>query len=424
MAEKFSLWEMACRQLDAVAARMDLDPGMLARLRTCQRTLTVSIPVRMDDGHVEVFEGYRVQHNSERGPTKGGVRYHPGVTLDEIKALAMLMTWKCAVVGLPYGGAKGGVVCDPQSMSSSEIERLTRRYTSEISIIIGPSKDIPAPDVNTNPQVMAWMMDTYSMTVGYSVPGVVTGKPLEIGGSLGRLEATGRGVATVLMAMAERIGLHPAQSTVAIQGFGNVGAAAAKHLHARGMKVTGITDASGGLFNPRGIDIPALWAYTRESARPRPSAGFPGAEFVPDPAAANERLFALPVDILAPCALEAQLTADNAPAVQAKVVVEGANGPTTPEADRILREKGIEIVPDILANAGGVTVSYFEWVQDLQANFWDEADVNRSLDRLMLKSFRDVCDIAAREKSDLRTAAQILAVSRVARAGQLRGIYP
>lgn len=425
MAEKgFSLWDMACRQLDAVAARMDLDPNMLARLRTCQRSLIVSVPVRMDDGRVEVFEGFRVQHNSERGPTKGGVRYHPGVTLDEIKALAMLMTWKCAVVGLPYGGAKGGVVCDPSTMSRGEIERLTRRYTSEISILIGPSKDIPAPDVNTNPQVMAWMMDTFSMTVGYSVPGVVTGKPLEIGGSLGRLEATGRSVATVLMAMAEREGLHPAQSTVAIQGFGNVGSAAAKYLHAKGMKITGIADATGGLFNPRGIDVAALWEHTRGEGGPRGLKGFCGAEYVDDPAAANARLLAMPVDILAPCALEGQLTAENANDVKAKIIVEGANGPTTPEADAILREKGVAVVPDILANAGGVTVSYFEWVQDLQANFWDEADVNRSLDRLMLKSFRDVCDVAAREKCDLRTAAQILAVSRVARAGELRGIYP
>lgn len=420
----FSLWDMACRQLDAVAARMQLDPGTLARLRQCQRTLVVSLPVRMDDGHVEVFEGYRVQHNSERGPTKGGVRYHPGVTLDEVKALAMLMTWKCAVVGLPYGGAKGGVVCDPTRMSMGEIERVTRRYTSEISIILGPNKDIPAPDVNTNPQVMAWMMDTYSMTVGYSVPGVVTGKPVEIGGSLGRLDATGRSVATVTLAAAERLGLHPAQSTAAIQGFGNVGSAAARHLHAKGVKIVAVTDAYGGLFNPRGIDVAALHEHVRGPGGAGTLQGFQGADYDPDPVAANARLLASDADILVPCALENQLTAANAEAVRAKIVVEGANGPTTPEADAILLGKDVTIVPDILANAGGVTVSYFEWVQDLQANFWDESEINRSLDRIMLRSFHDVCDVAARERCDLRTAAQILAVSRVAKASRLRGIYP
>ncbi|HOO21430.1 MAG TPA: Glu/Leu/Phe/Val dehydrogenase, partial [Kiritimatiellia bacterium] len=279
MSESFSFWNMACRQLDRVAERMGLDPNIHAKMRHCQRSLVVSVPIRMDDGHVEVFEGYRVQHNSERGPTKGGVRYHPSVTLDEVKALAMLMTWKCAVIGLPYGGAKGGIVCDPSRMSAGEIERMTRRFTSEISIIIGPAKDIPAPDVNTNPQVMSWMMDTYSMTVGYSVPGVVTGKPVEIGGSEGRAEATGRGVATVMMTAAERMGLHPAQSTVAIQGFGNVGSSAAKFLHGKGFKITGVTDVGGGLFNPRGLDIPALLAHV-QSAPGGTLKGFGGGEYV------------------------------------------------------------------------------------------------------------------------------------------------
>jgi len=423
MSESFSFWNMACRQLDRVAERMGLDPNIHAKMRHCQRSLVVSVPIRMDDGHVEVFEGYRVQHNSERGPTKGGVRYHPSVTLDEVKALAMLMTWKCAVIGLPYGGAKGGIVCDPSRMSAGEIERMTRRFTSEISIIIGPAKDIPAPDVNTNPQVMSWMMDTYSMTVGYSVPGVVTGKPVEIGGSEGRAEATGRGVATVMMAAAERLGLHPAQSTVVIQGFGNVGSSAAKFLHGKGFKITGVTDVGGGLFNPRGLDIPALLAHVQRSAD-RQIKGFGGGEYMEGHDAANARLLALPADILAPCALENQITADNAGAVKAKIIVEGANGPTTPEADEILAKAGVVVVPDILANAGGVTVSYFEWVQDLQANFWDEEDVNRSLDRLMMRSFQDVSDVAAREKCDLRTAAQILAISRVAKAATLRGIYP
>ncbi|NCC93216.1 MAG: Glu/Leu/Phe/Val dehydrogenase [Opitutae bacterium] len=423
MSERFSFWNMACRQLDRVAERMGLDPNIHAKMRHCQRSLVVSVPIRMDDGHVEVFEGYRVQHNSERGPTKGGVRYHPSVTLDEVKALAMLMTWKCAVIGLPYGGAKGGIVCDPSQMSLGEIERMTRRFTSEISIIIGPAKDIPAPDVNTNPQVMSWMMDTYSMTVGYAVPGVVTGKPVEIGGSEGRAEATGRGVATVMMAAAERLGLHPAQSTVAIQGFGNVGSSAAKFLHGKGFKITGVTDVGGGLFNPRGLDIPALLAHVQKSAD-RQIKGFGGGEYMEGHDAANARLLALPADILAPCALENQITADNAGAVKAKIIVEGANGPTTPEADEILAKAGVVVVPDILANAGGVTVSYFEWVQDLQANFWDEEDVNRSLDRLMMRSFQDVSDVAAREKCDLRTAAQMLAISRVAKAATLRGIYP
>lgn len=423
MSDRFSFWNMACRQLDRVAERMGLDPNIHAKMRHCQRSLVVSVPIRMDDGHVEVFEGYRVQHNSERGPTKGGVRYHPSVTLDEVKALAMLMTWKCAVIGLPYGGAKGGIVCDPSQMSLGEIERMTRRFTSEISIIIGPAKDIPAPDVNTNPQVMSWMMDTYSMTVGYSVPGVVTGKPVEIGGSEGRAEATGRGVATVMMAAAERLGLHPAQSTVAIQGFGNAGSSAAKFLHGKGFKITGVTDVGGGLFNPRGLDIPALLAHVQKSAD-RQIKGFGGGEYMEGHDAANARLLAMPADILAPCALENQITADNAGAVKAKIIVEGANGPTTPEADEILAKAGVVVVPDILANAGGVTVSYFEWVQDLQANFWDEEDVNRSLDRLMMRSFQDVSDVAAREKCDLRTAAQILAISRVAKAATLRGIYP
>lgn len=423
MSAAFSFWNMACQQLDRVAKRMNLDPNIHAKVRNCQRALIVSVPVRMDDGRVQVFEGYRVQHNSERGPTKGGVRYHPSVTLDEVKALAMLMTWKCAVIGLPYGGAKGGIICDPAGMSLGEIERMTRRYTSEISIIIGPAKDIPAPDVNTNPQTMAWMMDTYSMTVGYSVPGVVTGKPVEIGGSQGRGEATGRGVATVLIAAAEQLGLHPAQSTVAVQGFGNVGSSAAKFLHGKGFKVTGVTDVGGGLFNPRGLDIPALLAHVKTSPH-KQIKGFAGGEYVEGHDPANARVLALPVDILAPCALENQITADNAGAVKAKIIVEGANGPTSPEADEILGQKGVVVVPDILANAGGVTVSYFEWVQDLQANFWDEEDVNRSLDRQMMRSYQDVSAVAAREKCDLRTAAQILAVSRVAKAATLRGIYP
>lgn len=423
MSANFSFWNMACQQLDRVAKRMNLDPNVHAKIGQCERALIVSIPVRMDDGHVEVFEGYRVQHNSERGPTKGGIRYHPAVTLDEVKALAMLMTWKCAVIGLPYGGAKGGIICDPTKMHIGEVERMTRRFTSEIAIIIGPARDIPAPDVNTNSQTMAWMMDTYSVTVGYSAPGVVTGKPIEIGGSYGREDATGRGVSTVTSAAAERLGLHPAQSTVAIQGFGNVGSSAAKFLHGKGFKIIGVTDVGGGLFNPRGLDMPALLAHVRQSPH-KQIKGFGGGEYMEGADAANARLLTMPVDILAPCALENQITAKNAAAVKAKIIVEGANGPTSPEADEILAKAGTTIVPDILANAGGVTVSYFEWVQDLQAHFWDEEDVNRSLDRWMMRSYQDVTDIAARERCDLRTAAQILAVGRVAKAATLRGIYP
>ncbi len=423
MSETFSFWKMACQQLDRVAERMKLDPNELVRLRTCQRAMIVAVPVQMDDGSVQVFEGYRVQHNLERGPTKGGIRFHPDVTLDEVKALAMLMTWKCAVMGLPYGGAKGGVICDPTRMSQGEIERLTRRYTSEIAEIIGPAVDIPAPDVNTNPQVMAWMMDTYSMIVGQTVLGVVTGKPLELGGSQGRGDATGRGVATVAVAAAERSGLKPAQCTAAVQGFGNVGSVAAKYLHQMGLKVTGVTDVWGGLFNPAGLDIPAVLAHVQQHPK-RSLEGCPGGEYVADAKEANRRLLALGVDILLPCALENQLTAANADAVLAKIVVEGANGPTSPEADEILARKGVVVVPDVLANAGGVTVSYFEWVQNQQAFFWEEEEVFNRLDRMMMRSFRDVYAVAEREKCDLRMAAQILAVSRVAKAARIRGLYP
>ena len=421
-AEPFSFWTMACRQLDAVAARMKLDADTLARLRECERVLSVTLPVRMDDGHVEVFQGYRSQHNSSRGPTKGGVRYHPGVTLEEVKALSMLMTWKCAVVGIPYGGGKGGVICDPARMSPAELERLTRAYTAAIAPIIGPRRDIPAPDMNTTPQTMAWMMDAYSKIVGENTPAIVTGKPIEVGGSLGRLKATGRGVSAVAVAAAEKLGLDPKQATAAIQGFGNVGSAAALHLHAAGVKVVAASDVFGGIFNPDGIDIEALYAHVRGPNGSHALRGFDDAHYDPDPASANARVLAAECNILVPCALENQLTAETAPTVRAKLIVEGANGPTTPEADAILLAKNVTIVPDILANAGGVTVSYFEWVQDLQGRYWDEDEVNAALDRIMLKSFADVCDVATREHCDLRTAALILAVSRVARATTLRGL--
>ena len=423
MTTDLSFWEMACQQFDRVADRMNLAPNLRARLRRCQRAMIVSVPVKMDDGRVEVFEGYRVQHNTERGPAKGGIRFHPDVSLDEVKALAMLMTWKCAVVGIPFGGGKGGVICDPSKMSRGEIERVTRRYTSEIALIIGPNRDIPAPDVNTDAQVMAWIVDTFAMTVGHAEPGVVTGKPLELGGSAGRQDATGRGVSAVAHAAAERIGLKPAQSTVAIQGFGNVGSVTAKFMEERGYKVVGVTDIGGGLFNPKGLDVRALRAHVKASPI-KQIKGFAGGEYVADPAAANARLLSMPVDILAPCALERQIHSQNADAVQAKIVVEGANGPTSPNADEILAKRGVIVVPDVLANAGGVTCSYFEWVQNMQGYYWEESEVNDRLDRRMMLSFEDVYQVAAREKCGLRMAAQILAVGRVAEATNLRGIYP
>lgn len=418
----FNPWEMACRQLDIVAEKINLDPGIHAKLRHCKRALIVSVPIVMDDDTVQVFEGYRVQHNLERGPAKGGIRYHPDVTLDEVKALAMWMTWKCAVVNLPYGGAKGGVVCDPTKMSLREIEKLTRRFTSEISIIIGPEKDIPAPDVNTNPQIMSWIMDTYSMNVGYSAPGVVTGKPIDIGGSEGRLTATGRGAMIVILEALKHLNLKPERCTVAVQGFGNVGSAAAQFMHECGSKIVGVTNAWGGVFNLKGLDIPKLVDHVKKNGGR--FEGFDGGDYIADAEAANRALFALKVDILAPCALENQITEENAKTIQARIIAEGANGPTTPEADHILHERGIFVLPDILANAGGVTVSYFEWVQDLQSHFWELEGVNRELTRIMTRAFHDVLAIAQREKCAMRLAAYILAVSRVATAVKLRGIYP
>ncbi|MBI5573831.1 MAG: Glu/Leu/Phe/Val dehydrogenase [Elusimicrobia bacterium] len=420
---KFNPWEMACQQLDTVAEKINLDKSIHAKLRNCKRALIVSIPIRMDNGTVKVFEGYRVQHNLERGPAKGGIRYHPDVTLDEVKALAMWMTWKCAVVGIPYGGAKGGVVCDPTKMSLYEIEKLTRRYTSEISIIIGPEKDIPAPDVNTNPQVMAWIMDTYSMNVGYSAPGVVTGKPIDIGGSEGRLTATGRGAMFVINEALKYKKIKPADCTVSIQGFGNVGSATAQFLNELGCKIVGVSDISGGIFNKKGIDIPKILEYVRVNPK-KTIEGFTDGDFVAGSKSANEELFNLEVDILAPCALENQITKENAPNIKAKIIAEGANGPTTPEADEIFHKNGIMVLPDILTNAGGVTVSYFEWVQDLQSHFWQLEDIDNELKRIMTKSFKDVLAIAEREKVDMRLAAYILAVSRVATAVKLRGVYP
>ncbi|HUY96075.1 MAG TPA: Glu/Leu/Phe/Val dehydrogenase [Verrucomicrobiae bacterium] len=406
----------AQRQFDQAATLLDLDPGMRQVLREVRREFTVNFPVRMDDGRIRIFTGYRVQHNLTRGPAKGGIRYHPEVSLDEVKALAMWMTWKCAVTGLPYGGAKGGVICDPDTLSSQELEHLTRRFASEITVLIGPERDIPAPDVNTNAQVMAWIMDTLSMERGYSVPAAVTGKPLEIGGSEGRPAATGRGVTVVTLAACRRQGIDPGQATVAIQGFGNVGSVSAELLSAEGFRVVAVSDVSGGIYAPEGLDVPALLAHRDRGDR---LATFPHTRPV-----SNPDLLELPVTILIPAALENQLTLANAARVRARLVVEAANGPTTPEADDVFAQRGITVVPDILANAGGVTVSYFEWVQDLQSFFWEEGEINQRLTRVMERAYVQVEELARAHDTTLRMGAYCLAVKRVADATQVRGIYP
>jgi len=409
-------WHQAMAQLDRAAAHMNIEPFILDRLRHPKRTLTVSIPVRMDDGTVKIFEGYRVHHNMDRGPAKGGIRYHPSVSLDEVKALAFWMTMKCAVVNLPYGGAKGGVVCNPKEMSIGEIERMTRRFTTEIASFIGPDKDIPAPDVNTNPQIMSWLMDTYSQIHGSSVPGVVTGKPVDIGGSLGRQEATGRGVFydTRELATLERFDLRGQR--VAIQGFGNVGGNAARIFQERGCRVVGVSDVGGGLYRASGLDVEAIWRWRQKHGSIEK---YPDAEKV-----AADKFVEVPCDILIPAAMENTITKANAGKIQAKYIVEGANGPTTTEADEILAKRGIMVVPDILANAGGVTVSYFEWVQDIQAFFWSEKDVNAKLQDIIVKAMREVYEIHKREKVDMRLAAFILGLNRLAAAVRMRGLFP
>jgi glutamate dehydrogenase (NAD(P)+) len=413
---KESPYEMALRQFDNAIKHLELKRGIVEYLRYPKRELTVNFPVRMDDGSVKIFTGYRVHHNTVLGPTKGGIRYHPDVTLDEVRALAMWMTWKCAVVGLPYGGAKGGVVCNPKELSLQELENLTRRYAAEISMLMGPESDIPAPDVGTNPQVMAWIMDTYSMHKGYSVPAVVTGKPISIGGSLGRLEATGRGVMITAREACKHLGIPIEGATVVVQGYGNVGAASAYLLRDQGCKVIAVSDSKGGIYNPRGFDPRDVLSYKRETGS---VVGYPDTETI-----TNEELLELPCDILVPSALENQITADNADRIQAKVVAEGANGPTTPDADVILHDKGILIVPDILANAGGVTVSYFEWVQGLQSFFWSEEEINQKLERIMIKSFQEVLEASKLKGIDMRTAAMVRAILVVAEALVVRGIYP
>jgi glutamate dehydrogenase (NAD(P)+) len=409
-------FETAQRQYDIAAQFLSIDPSVSTILRDVQRILTVNFPVHMDDGSIRLFTGYRVQHNLHRGPTKGGIRYHPGVTLDEVKALAMWMTWKCAIFNLPFGGAKGGVVVDPKRLSQTELEHLTRRFTSELSILIGPESDIPAPDMGTNSQTMAWMMDTYSMHKGYSVPAVVTGKPLSIGGSQGRDEATGRGVMIITLEALKHLGIAPDSATVAVQGFGNVGSNSARLLAEQGCKLVAVSDVSGALYSSKGISVPDLTRYAQEHGTIE---GFPHADRI-----TNDELLTLPVTVLVPAAMENQITVENADDIRATIITEGANGPTTPEADEILKGKGVFLIPDVLANAGGVTVSYFEWVQDLQHFFWTEEEINERLHRIMRHTFHRV--LAAREMHsvDMRLAAYILAVQTVADASNARSIYP
>jgi glutamate dehydrogenase (NAD(P)+) len=409
-------WQVALEQFDIAADKLHLDPNMRGILRECQRELIVHFPVRMQDGVVRVFTGYRVQHNTSRGPGKGGIRYHLSVTLNEIKALAMWMTWKCAVVGIPYGGAKGGVVCDPKQMTAQQLETLTRRYTTEISLLIGPDRDIPAPDVNTNAQTMAWIMDTFSMHAGHTVPAVVTGKPLSIGGSEGRSEATARGAVYTIIEASKAIGLDLDGAHVVVQGYGNAGLYSAKLMAELGATVIGVSDTSGGIHNAKGLDPAKVEAFKRETGRVQ---GLPGAERI-----TNAELLELDCDVLIPAAIENQIGEHNAADIKAKIVAEAANGPTSPEADRILHDRGVMLIPDILCNAGGVTVSYFEWVQDLQNLFWREATINARLKEVMVKSFNDVLDLSRKHKVDMRTAAYMLAVSRVADATLTRGIYP
>jgi glutamate dehydrogenase (NAD(P)+) len=411
---------IAQQQFDKAAALLDLPQDIREILRVPQRELKVNFPVKLDNGSTRVFTGYRVQHNLGRGPVKGGIRYHPQVDIDEVRALAMWMTWKCALVNIPYGGAKGGVIVDPSQLSLSELERLTRRFATEISILIGPDKDIPAPDVNTNAQIMAWIMDTISMHEGYTVNAVITGKPILVGGSLGRDEATGRGVSLMVREWAQKTGRAIDQLDIVIQGFGNVGGVTAKLLAEMGCRVIAVSDASGGYYRRGGLDIAAMRSYTATSPR-HLLEGYtaPGLERL-----TNAELLETPCDVLIPAALENQLTEINAPRIRTSVIIEGANGPTTPAADAIFEERGIAVIPDILANAGGVTVSYFEWVQSLQFFFWEEMDVNAKLERIMVKAFDQVYSLAEERKTSLRLAAYLLAVRRVADANVIRGIYP
>jgi glutamate dehydrogenase/leucine dehydrogenase len=409
-------YDVALENFDSAADVMGLDNDTREMIKYPERVLTVTVPVRLDDGHIHRFEGYRVQHSMVRGPAKGGIRFHPQVTLDEVKALATWMTWKCAVVNIPFGGAKGGITCDPKHMTRGELERMTRRYTSAILPLIGPEQDIPAPDVYTNPQTMAWIMDTFSMTKGYPIPGVVTGKPISLGGSLGRNEATGRGVFYTIQSACEHLQRPLKGATVAVQGFGNAGSIAAQLLHEAGAKVVAVSDSTGCVYNRNGLNVPELMHMKALCGHVE---GFPESEPI-----SPSQLLALECDILVPAALENTIQADNASAVRATIIAEAANGPLTPAADRILESKGVFVIPDILCNAGGVTVSYFEWVQDEQHLFWEAQDVYNRLERVMKTAFRDVLKIHMERKVPMRIAANMLGIGRVAEAVQIRGIYP
>jgi glutamate dehydrogenase (NAD(P)+) len=414
---RMSAWDSAQYQLAEVVRQLGLDDGFHELLRTPRREVTVAVPLRRDDGRLEILRGYRVQHNLTRGPAKGGVRFHPATVLDEVRALAMWMTWKCALIGVPYGGAKGGVAVDPDTLSRNELERVTRRYVSELIPVIGPEKDIPAPDVGTDEQTMAWMMDTYSIHSGYTVTGVVTGKPVSVGGSEGRAGATSRGVLYSAFCALRDAGVDPTDITVAVQGFGKVGGLAAQYLHDAGCRVVAVSDVHGGVYNAGGLNTTGLLRHRRSGA---PSVvGYPGTDEI-----TNAELLELDVDVLVPAALEGVLHEENASRVKAGFVVEAANGPTTPDADQILAENGVLVVPDVLANSGGVAVSYFEWVQDLQAYFWTEDEVNDRLKRMMEEAYAQVSSLASERKVSLRVAAQMIGVGKVAEAHRTRGLYP
>jgi glutamate dehydrogenase (NAD(P)+) len=409
-------FQMACRQLDAVAGVIEIDPGVLQRMSVPKRAMVVSIPVRMDDGRTEVFTGYRVQHSLTSGASKGGLRYHPSVDLGEVAALAMWMSWKCGIMNLPFGGAKGGICCDPAKLSVGENERLTRRFTEEVLAIIGPRQDVMAPDMGTDEQTMAWIMDTYSMKVGYACPEIVTGKPVELGGCVGRREATGRGVTYCILEAMRELKLNPEGSTAAVQGFGNVGSVACHELAQRGVRVVAVGDRSGAVRNPRGLDVPAL---TRHVAAGKLLREFPGAEPI-----SSADLLTTPCTVLVPAALERVITKANAAQLRCRILAEAANGPTTPDADAILAHSDIFIIPDVLCNAGGVTVSYFEWVQDIQQFFWSEEHVNENLKKLMLRAFHQVLTLARERKLAMRTAALSLGVQKMAKEKLRRGLYP
>ncbi|MBV9646374.1 MAG: Glu/Leu/Phe/Val dehydrogenase [Candidatus Eremiobacteraeota bacterium] len=414
-AREVSVFGDAIAYFNEAAELLDLDAGTRRILTKPSRQIIFSIPFQRDSGELEVYTGYRVQYSFARGPAKGGVRFHPGVTLDEVTALAFWMTWKCAVVDLPFGGGKGGVTCDPIKLSPGELERVTRRYAAELVEVVGPDKDVPAPDVGTTPQIMAWFMDTYSMHIRQHTPGVVTGKPLEVGGSRGRVEATGRGVSLTTLAQMKEMGMTPKGARVAVQGFGNVGSIATQMFADHGCTIVGISDVTGGYYNEKGLDVGGAIAYAQEH---HSLDGYRGGERI-----TNAQLLELPCDVLVPAALEKVLTADNAAHVQAKLVVEGANGPTTPEADRIFNERGIVVIPDILANAGGVTVSYFEWAQDRNGYFWKESEVNDRLADVLHTNFTEIRQVSSLRSVPLRTAAYMLAIDRVVKAMKMRGMY-